>query len=185
MVDLGEHGAALICRASTIGFGLRTPAEQQALVATFGRCLNALNGPFQVLVRSRPVDLSAAVGSLRDQAGGLPHPALEAAALAHAGFLEELAATRDLLARQVLLVFRDPTGGPDAGGCLRRRAEEAAGTLGAAGIALEVLDGAEAAACLRAATDPWLPPTPAGLGPLDAVVSGRRAHGRETRGAGR
>ena len=185
VVNLGGQGAALLCRASLVSFGLRTPAEQQALVATFARYLNALNGPVQFLVRSRPVDLSPGVGFLRDQAGGLPHPALEAAALAHAGFLEELAATRDLLARQLLVVFRDPAREPEAGARLRRRAEDAAAALGAAEIAPEVLGGEEAGACLRAATDPWSPPVPSGLGPFDAVVSGHGVWDGDAEGSAR
>jgi hypothetical protein len=172
VVDLGADGAALICRASTVSFGLRTPTEQQALVGAFGRYLNSLAAPIQVVVRSQPVDLTGAVAELRRAAGGLPHPALERAATAHAAFLAELAATRDLLARQVLLVLRDPPGGPDAAGRLRRRAEDAASALGAAGVTATVLEWAAASACLHAALDPWAPPRPAGVGPVDAVTTG-------------
>lgn len=171
-VDLGESGAALICQASAISFGLRTPAEQHALVRAFGRYLNSLAAPIQVLVRSRPVDLTERIGELRRAAGGLPHPALETAAVAHAEFLDELAATRDLLARQVLLVLRDPAGGPDTSGRLRRRAEDAVGALGAAGIVLRVLDTTAATACIQAAVDPWSPARPAGLAPFDTVTTG-------------
>jgi len=172
IIDLGNQGAALICQASAISFGLRTPAEQHALVTVFGRYLNGLAAPIQVLVRSQPVDLTAQIAELRRAAGGLPHSALETAAVAHAEFLNTLAASRDLLARQVFLVLRDPTGGPDAAGRLRRRAEDAAATLGAAGIAITILDATAAVACVQAALDPWSPPRPAGLAPFDTVTTG-------------
>jgi hypothetical protein len=171
-VDLGESGAALIAQASAISFGLRTPAEQHALVGAFGRYLNSLAAPIQVLVRSRPVDLTGQIAELRRAAGGLPHPALETAAVAHAEFLDQLAATRDLLARQVLVVLRDPAGGPDATGRLRRRAEDASSALAGAGIVVRVLDTTAATACIQAAADPWAAPRPTGLAPLDTATTG-------------
>ena len=172
-VDLGAHGVALVAEAQTVSFSLRTPAEQHALVVAFGRYLNSLAAPLQVVVRSEPVDLGARVAELRAQAGGLAHPALEVAALAHAAFVEDLAASRDLLARRVLVVLRDPAGGTDAPARLRRRAADAATSLAAAGIALRVLDTAAATAALHGAFDPWAPPRPPGLSPPDALVTGR------------
>ena len=77
----------MICRASAVTFSLRTPAEQEALVAGFARFLNSLGEPVEILVRAEPVDLTAAIDALLDAAPGMPHPALEAAARRHARFL--------------------------------------------------------------------------------------------------
>jgi len=44
VVDLGPDGLAV---ASTVNFALRTPAEQESLVATFGRYLHSLTAPVQ------------------------------------------------------------------------------------------------------------------------------------------
>ena len=104
VIGLGSAGAAAVAAVSTVNFALRSPAEQDALAAAYGRWLNSLTGPVQVLVRAGRADLSAAVAALRDTAPALPHPALEQAALEHAGFLEDLAADRDVLTRQALLV---------------------------------------------------------------------------------
>ena len=108
MIGLGSAGAAAVAAVSTVNFALRSPAEQDALAAAYGRWLNCLTGPVQVLVRAGRADLSAAVAALREAAPGLPHPALEQAALEHAGFLEGLAAERDVLTRQALLIVREP-----------------------------------------------------------------------------
>jgi hypothetical protein len=80
VVDLGPQGAALVCEASTVNFALRTPAEQQALISAFARVLHAVIAPVQVLVRVERADLTAHLCQLDQTAGGLPHPALEAAA---------------------------------------------------------------------------------------------------------
>lgn len=172
IVDLGAQGVALVCEASTVNFALRTPAEQQALISAFARVLHAVTAPVQVLVRVERADLAAHLRQLDQTAGGLPHPALEAAARDHARFLSELAGRRDVLRRQTLLVLREPAPPARAGQVLRRRAEELAGLLGACGIALTVLDGAHATAVLARACDPEGPPPPAGL-----AAPGQTIHG--------
>ncbi|WP_424187653.1 PrgI family protein [Actinokineospora sp. G85] len=107
VVDLGADGLAVVAVASTVNFALRTPNEQEALVASFGRYLHSLTAPVQVLVRTERLDLSAQIAELRERAGGLPHPALEAAAVEHADYLAQLGQQSDLLRRQVLLVLRE------------------------------------------------------------------------------
>ncbi|MHA6631139.1 PrgI family protein [Pseudonocardia sichuanensis] len=110
VVDLGSDGLAVIAAASTVNFALRTPAEQESLVATFGRYLHSLTAPVQILVRTHRLDLTGQISELRACAADLPHPALDAAAREHAEFLAHLARHTDLLRRQVLLVLREPVG---------------------------------------------------------------------------
>jgi hypothetical protein len=172
IVDLGKLGAALVCEVSTVNFALRTPAEQQALIGAFARVLHALAAPLQVLVRVERADLAAHLGQLDQDAGGLPHPALEAAAREHARFLGELAARRDVARRQTLLVLRDPAPPPQAAAVLRRRVDELGGLLGACGITLTPLNGGQAAAVLARACDPEAPPPPAGLAAPDQTIHG-------------
>jgi hypothetical protein len=108
VIDLGKDGVAVVGVCSTVNFSLRTPAEQESLVASFGRYLHSLTAPVQVLVRAERLDLSGQIAELREQAGGLPHPALEAAAREHADYLDQLRRATDLLRRQVLLILREP-----------------------------------------------------------------------------
>jgi len=136
IIDLGIDGLAMICRASAVTFSLRTPAEQEALVAGFARWLNSLDQAAQILVRAEPIDLTPSIDALLDAAPALPHPALEAAARGHAAFLADLGARRDLLRREVLVVLRQPSG-TDAPARLHRRAAEATRALGAARAALK------------------------------------------------
>jgi hypothetical protein len=185
-ISLGGDGVAVIVAATTVSFTLRTPAEQAALVGAFGGWLNSLAGPIQILVQAAPIDLAPPIAGLRDQAAGLPHAALEDAALDHAQFLSELAATRDLLARRVFIVLREPAGtiathsggagagrgattitsggaagrgGDVEGAAVRalRRAEQAVRALAAAGIAATALAAEEATAVLAAGADPTAP----------------------------
>ncbi len=167
VVDLGTDGLAVICLASAVTFSLRTPAEQEALVAGFARFLSSLAEPVQVLVRAERLDVRPAIDALLDAAPGLPHLALEQAARDHAAFLAYLATSGDLLRREVLVVLRQPAGQAgaegDRSGRLLRRAAEAVSALSAAGVSLSVLDGAAASGVLARSLDPAGPPRPGAL----------------------
>ena len=161
VIGLGDGGAAVAAAVLTVNLALRTPAEQDTLTAAYGRWLNSLTGPVQILIRAGHADLSAAVADLEDTAPALPDPDLEAAALDHAAFLADLAAGRDLLTRQVLLVTREPRRtGPGAarsgssGPRAAQRTAEAARLLSAADLTVSALDGGQVTALLTAAADP-------------------------------
>lgn len=184
IIDLGADGLAVIAVCSTVNFSLRTPGEQEALVASFARYLHSLTAPVQILIRAERLDLAPQIAELRAHAGGLPHPALEAAARDHANYLAELTAQADLLRRQVLLVLREPLrtspapaaaaassvlhgrhhrrdNGPVENGVrqaaeqrLARRLGEAVELLTPAGIVATPLDAAAATGVLAAACNP-------------------------------
>ncbi|WP_285487905.1 PrgI family protein [Amycolatopsis taiwanensis] len=197
IVDLGSDGLAVIAVCSTVNFSLRTPGEQEALVASFARYLHSLTASVQILVRAERLDLAPQIAELRARAGGLPHPALEAAARDHADYLAELTTQADLLRRQVLLVLREPLHTTPAAASsvvpwrrrgenlpvdegvrqaaeqrLVRRLSEATELLSPAGIVVTPLDAAAATGVLASACNPdtFLPPS-AGLAAADEVVT--------------
>ncbi|GAA1748558.1 PrgI family protein [Streptomonospora arabica] len=173
VIDLGNQGAAVILSCSTVNFSLRTEQEQDALVSGFASYLNSLSTPVQILVRAESVRLDPLVAALDEAAPALPHPALEQAAREHADYLADLAESRDLLYRHVLLVLREPSGnGRQAAATLQRRAEDAARALAAAGSNATVLDGPQAAAVLASSTNPAGSAPPEGLAAPDAVITG-------------
>ncbi len=160
VIDLGGDGMAVVIGCSTVSFALATPAEQEAMTGVFARWLNSLTAPVQVLIRAECADLGPAIEQLRQAAPALPHPALEEAALDHAAYLAEVAASRDLLFRQVLVIVREPAtrGNPGtAAARALRRADDAARTLAAAGITAAILDSPAAASVIAAACDPYNP----------------------------
>lgn len=149
-IDLGPDGHVGLLEAATVNFGLRSPAEQNALAAGFGRWLNSLDGPVQIVVRAQRVDLTGYAARILQAAPSLPDPALEDAAGAHAEFLTALATERELLARQVTVAVRDRRGAMRAA----HRAGEAARALSGCEVNAQVLDTADAAARLGASVDP-------------------------------
>ncbi|MFF4810019.1 PrgI family protein [Micromonospora chersina] len=176
-IRLAGVRAAMVAAAS-VNLALRTPDEQAALVDTFGRWLNSLSAPTQIVVSAQPVDLQGAARTLAEAADQLPHPALAEAAADHARFLGDLATRRDPLRRQVLIVTRT-TGGERAA---RRRAEDTVRALAGLGVTTRALDGAAVTAALAAAADPYRPPRPGGLATPDAVITASATHRRHRPG---
>ncbi|WP_061294072.1 PrgI family protein [Herbidospora cretacea] len=178
-LELAEGGVAVLVETSTISFHLRTPAEQAALVGAFGRWLNSLDAPAQILIRATPIDLGHLVQGINERTGALPHPALARAAAEHTDFLEHLGASTELLTRQVLIVLREhqPAGGrrrPRRDACatvVLRRAAETEHTLAALGVNARVLDASAAHRVLAECLDPggWHP-APVAL-PDDLITS--------------
>lgn len=168
-VSLGGARAAIV-GTTTVNLALRTPVEQTALIDSWGRWLNSLSTPTQIVVSAQPVDLASHSRALAAAAHAQPHPQLRAACADHAEFLGDLAARRDPLRRQVLIVTRTAAGehGQHAA---RRRADDTVRALSGLGVTPRVLDGPAVTAALASAADPYRPPRPGGLAAPDAVIT--------------
>ncbi len=153
VIDLGD-GATVLVAATTVNVGLRTGAEQAALVGSYARWLNSLTGPVQVVVSAQRVDLTSHAMRVADAAESLPHPALADAALDYSDFLLDVAAHRDPLWRTVTIAHT-AHGERGAATEAMRRADHTAATLSTLGAQTRVLDGATASAVLTAAVDPY------------------------------
>jgi hypothetical protein len=142
-----EGGDKVLIACGTTNVHLRTGDEQAALLDGFGRFLNSLTGPAQLVVAAQRHDLTPYAQAIVDAAPRLPHPALQAAADDYAAFLLELDTGRDPLRRQVLAVVPG-----------EHAADTAVRALSALGITATALDGPAVTAALAAAVDPYNPP---------------------------
>ncbi|NGM14248.1 PrgI family protein [Verrucosispora sp. CWR15] len=153
LIDLGSDGTTGLVAASTVAFGLRTSGEQNALVAGFARWLHSLDGPAQIVVRAQRVDLTYLADRFLAAAPGLPHSALEEAANAHVAFLDDLAARRELLHRQITVAVRSRRGAHHTA----HTAAETVRALAGCEVPARLLDGPDAAVRLAASLDPAAP----------------------------
>jgi hypothetical protein len=102
----GRPHAVLAVQGVT--FALLGDEQQEALLAAFGRLLNALPGPVQFLVDVRPVDLEPRLAAfLRDAP-----PELADLARDHADFLRRLCRERTLLERRYYVALPGPERSP-------------------------------------------------------------------------
>jgi hypothetical protein len=169
-IHLAGSRAAMVA-ATSVNLALRTSDEQAALIDTFGRWLNSLSTPTQIVVSAQPVDLHSAARTLAAAAAELTHPALADAAADHAAFLDDLAQRRDPLRRQVLIVT-STTAGERGEHAARRRADDTVRALSGLGVTARALDGHAVTEAIACAADPYRPPRPGGLAAPDTVITG-------------
>lgn len=154
VLDLGDEGFVLVCRASPVNLALKAEREQEAAVLAFGRYLNALSRPIEILVRSGRADLTGRIAELERQIPSLPHPRLAEEAHCYLEFLKRLGARGDVLRREAFLCLREKTNSPEqAEARLRSRFEEASGLLRSTGVNLAVLSKREARVLLARVSD--------------------------------
>ncbi|MEV1321241.1 PrgI family protein [Micromonospora arborensis] len=155
VIDVGTHAVALVA-CTTVNIGLRTGDEQAALIGSYGRWLNSLSGPVQIVISAQRVDLSSHAHRIAENTQTIAHPALADAARDYARFLDDLAARRDPLWRTVTVAVT-AAGDKSRDTEVLRRAAHAASALSALGAQTTVLDGGRAAAVLTCATNPYTP----------------------------
>lgn len=154
-LDLGPHGSAVICRASSVNLDLRAESEKQALADGFGRLLNSLDGSIQFLICAGRLDLDRMIERLESDASGLPHRLLEDAARDHAAFLKSLAQRGDLFRREAFVCVRHRGTNPEEAGIgLAHRVDDSRSLLRAVGVRIDPLSPSLAAALIEKACDP-------------------------------
>lgn len=67
VIDTGPHAVALVA-CTTVNIGLRTGDEQAALIGGYGRWLNSLSAPVQIVISAQRVDLSSHAQRIADGA---------------------------------------------------------------------------------------------------------------------
>jgi hypothetical protein len=164
LVELSDGSCAVVLRAASGSFALKSDEEQAALVEAFGRFLNSISEPVAIYIRSEPLDLTDRATKLDETADSIRGRALADAARAHADFLRELPAGGELRRRELLLLIctraREIAA---ARTTLERRASETTELLRAAGVELTPLDGEQTATLLARALDPDAPPASTSL----------------------
>lgn len=104
LIDLGAAGFARAVDVGSVNFDLLGPGEQTSMVAALARLCYGLDAHLQVVVATRPVDLSGYVDALVDRAASHVNPAVAASARSHATWLAGLVRTQGLLDRQITVV---------------------------------------------------------------------------------
>lgn len=174
VISLGKNMHSLVCRASALNLALRSEAERLSLIEGLGRFLNSIDSSLSFVVRSERSDIRDHLEEIERGAGALPHPALEQAARSHLAYLRSLADRRDVLRREVYLVFTTlAQDEADASVHLLARTEEAAGLLRGLGIRLMPMKGLDALGLIARACDPDTAPAASQVGlPGDVVTGG-------------
>ena len=106
----GDH--RMLLEVFALNFDLKSPVEQEAIVAGFRAMLNALTFPVQILVRIQRLDVEGYAEELRRRAGVETNGPLRELALAQVGLVRELASSRFLLGRRFFVIVPSCGGTP-------------------------------------------------------------------------
>ena len=151
----GPASAATMVATTTVNIGLRTGDEQWALLGAYGRWLNSLTGPVQVVVSAQRADLTGYAARVTDTAAGSG----QRRPRRRGGRLRRFPA-RPGHAAGIRCGAPSPSSPPppahrNPAGEARRRGEHTATALSALGVQTRLLDGPTVTAVITAATDPY------------------------------
>jgi hypothetical protein len=104
IVRLRDGACRAVLETGSLGFALKSDAEQEAILAGYRAFLNGLRFPLQVLVRVQSTDIEAYLEGLRTQDGAGTSSAVARLALDHEAFVRRLARELVLLDRRFYIV---------------------------------------------------------------------------------
>ena len=172
VIGLGSAGAAAVAAVSTVNFALRSPEEQDALAAAYGRWLNSLTGPGAGPgpgragrpVQCRRRRCATPPRACRTRPWSRPPWSTPPSSRGWPPSGTCSPARRCWSSASPATAPACP-GGTAAGRALQR-AGEAARLLAGADLQVQVLDGGQVTGLLAACADPGAPPQPAGRAAL-------------------
>ena len=178
----GAGDRVAIVAATTVNLTLRTPAEQAALLDTFGRWLNSLTDPTQIVIANQPVDLQSAADTLTTRATHLPQPGVGGGVRRPR---RRSSPSSPTAATHCAGKSSSPpaASGPDPHAA-RRHAEHTARTLTALGLSARTLDAAAATTALAGCADPYRTPRPGGQAPPHATITAPAVGSRVSQSGG-
>jgi hypothetical protein len=150
LIDLGGVGCARAIDVGSVNFDLLGVSDQSSLVAALARLCYGCEAHLQIVIATRPVDLSGYLDDLERNAASAANPAVGAAARSHTGWLAGLVRTQQLLDRQITVVVTASN---------EENLDQAAATVldfaAAIGAEAAVLDRTAIAERVRAGVDPF------------------------------
>jgi len=104
VVRLRGGDCRAVLEAGSVNFGLKSEAEQEAILAGYRRWLNALAYPVQILVRVVPTDVEEYLRGLREGRAARSGDVWRRLALDHETFVRRFARERTLLDRRCYVI---------------------------------------------------------------------------------
>lgn len=104
IVIMKDSSARSILRCSTINFLLKSTEEQDAIIMSFQRFLNALDFPIQILVRSSKLDIDGYLGKLKDKAVNQKNSLLQNQTYEYIEYLKKLVEVAQIMKKEFYII---------------------------------------------------------------------------------
>ena len=105
IILLKDNSARVVLRCSTINFLLKSEEEQDAIIISFQRFLNALDFPVQIMVRSNKLDIDGYLEKLKEKAVNQKNSLLQNQTYEYIEYLKKLVEVAQIMKKEFYIVI--------------------------------------------------------------------------------
>ena len=105
IILLKDSSARVVLRCSTINFLLKSEEEQDAIIISFQRFLNALDFPVQIMVRSNKLDIDWYLEKLKEKAVNQKNSLLQNQTYEYIEYLKKLVEVAQIMKKEFYIVI--------------------------------------------------------------------------------
>jgi hypothetical protein len=105
IVTLNNKSLRTVLMVSSINFDLKSGEEKQALISSFQQFLNSLDFTIQIVIHSRPLDLTDYFSFLREQQGKQENELLKIQTSEYLDFIQELIKLSSIMSKFFYVVI--------------------------------------------------------------------------------
>jgi len=105
IIMMKDSSARMVLRCSTINFLLKSTEEQDAIIMSFQRFLNALDFPVQIMVRSSKFDINGYLDKLNTLAVKQKNPLLQNQTYEYIEYLHKLVEVAQIMKKEFYIVI--------------------------------------------------------------------------------
>lgn len=99
-----DGSARVVMRCSTVNFLLKSSEEQDSIIISFQRFLNALDFPVQIMVRSTKLDIDGYLGNLKEKAIAQQNTLLQNQTYEYIEYLKKLVEVAQIMRKEFYIV---------------------------------------------------------------------------------
>jgi hypothetical protein len=104
MVMMKDGSSRMILCVHALNFNLKSTEEQDAILMSYQRFLNALSFPIQIMIRSLKVDIESYINKLKNLALKQPNPLLQEQTYKYVDFLTTLIDLAQIMKKEFYIV---------------------------------------------------------------------------------
>lgn len=105
IIIMKDSSARLVFKCSTINFLLKSTEEQDSIIMSFQRFLNALSFPIQILVRSTKLDIDGYLWNLQKKAINQSNPLLQNQTYEYIEYLKKLVEVAQIMKKDFYIII--------------------------------------------------------------------------------
>lgn len=105
IIIMKDSSARMVFRCSTINFLLKSSEEQDSIIMSFQRFLNALDFPVQIMVRSTKLDIDGYLNKLKEMAVSHTNTLLQNQTYEYIEYLKKLVEVAQIMKKEFYIVI--------------------------------------------------------------------------------